>query len=127
MNSDSKNFYYLESHEWVLLDGDIATIGLSDHVQGMFEDIVYIELPEAGRKIHAGDIFGVIESTKMASDLFMPISGTVLEKNELVETDPGLITRDAYEAWLIKIEVQDATEIETLLDSIEYRKRLPQL
>ena len=124
MNSETKNsLYYLESHEWVLFDGDTATIGVSDHVQKMLSNIAYLELPDAGRKFNAGDVFGVIESTKMATDLYIPISGTVLEKNEAAEADPGLVNRDAYEAWLIRVHVHDASEAENLMTAEEYEKR----
>ncbi|MDR1816505.1 MAG: glycine cleavage system protein GcvH [Clostridiales Family XIII bacterium] len=119
-----EGLYYTNDHEWLKLDGTTATIGISDYAQEMLGDVAYIELPDAGESFAAGDAFGVVESTKMASDLYMPVSGTVLEKNTEAEDDPGIVNRDAYGAWLVKIELTDAAEVEKLLDAATYEKGL---
>ncbi|HHT25046.1 MAG TPA: glycine cleavage system protein GcvH [Clostridiaceae bacterium] len=114
--------YYVDSHEWILFDGDTATIGISDFAQEELGDIVYVEADSVGEKLEKGEIFGSVESVKVASDLFMPVDGEVLEFNEDLEEEPELINEDAYAAWIIKIKVSDPEQIEDLLDAKKYQE-----
>lgn len=116
-----ENFRYAESHEWVNLEGDIATIGISDYAQHALGDIVYVDMPEVGDEVTAGEEFGAVESVKAASDLYSPVSGEVVEINEALEDEPGLINRDAFANWIIKVKVSDASEVENLLDAEAYK------
>lgn len=114
---------YLESHEWVKkADGNTFTIGLSAYAIEQLGDIVYMELPEAGAEFGKGDTFGVVESVKSASDMYMPIGGKVVDVNTAVPDGPDMLKADAYNAgWLIKIEATDASQFETLMDEAAYR------
>jgi glycine cleavage system H protein len=112
--------YYTKDHEWLKADGGVAQVGITEFAQDKLGDIAYIELPDAGSSFSAGDIFGVIESVKTAADLFMPVAGTVIEKNSAVEDAPEAIEADAFGSWLVKIEIDDATELENLLDATAY-------
>lgn len=117
---------YTEEHEWIRLDGNIATVGITDHAQGELGDIVYVEIDTIGEAIEKNEVFGTVEAVKTTSDLFMPISGTVLEFNERLSEDgddnPALINEDPYgDGWIIKIEVQDLEEVKSLLGSEEYK------
>jgi glycine cleavage system H protein len=114
--------YYTQDHEWLRLDGETAYIGITDFAQSALGDIAYVELPEAGSEFAAGDIFGVVESVKSASDLFMPVSGTVTERNGAAEDDPSLLNDDAFANWLIAVSPRDASEIGGLLDAAAYRE-----
>ncbi|HHU52630.1 MAG TPA: glycine cleavage system protein GcvH [Clostridiaceae bacterium] len=114
--------YYVESHEWILTDGDTATVGISDFAQEELGDIVYVEADSVGESLEKGEIFGSVESVKVASDLFMPIDGEVLEFNEVLEEEPELINEDAYAAWIIKIKVSDPSQIDDLLDAEKYQE-----
>ena len=116
------NLRYAESHEWVSLDGDIATIGITDYAQHALGDIVYVDMPEVGDEVTAGEDFGAVESVKAASDLYSPVSGEVVEINEALEDDPGLINQDAFANWIMKVKVSDPTEVEALLDAEAYAK-----
>lgn len=113
---------YAESHEWVKLDGDIATIGISDYAQHALGDIVYVDMPEVGDEVTAGEVFGAVESVKAASDLISPVSGEVVEVNENLEDAPESINADAFENWIMKVKVSDAAEIDALLDAAAYAK-----
>lgn len=113
---------YAESHEWVKVDGDIATIGISDYAQHALGDIVYVDMPEVGDEVTAGEDFGAVESVKAASDLYSPVSGEVVEINEALEDAPELINKDAYDAWIIKVRVSDESELESLMDAEAYGK-----
>lgn len=116
---------YAATHEWLQLDGDIATVGITDHAQDALGDVVYVELPDVGAKLHAGDEAGVVESVKAASDIFSPISGEVLEINEDLEDAPELINGDPYgDGWFYRIRISDAAELEDLLDAEGYRETL---
>ncbi|MDE7409602.1 MAG: glycine cleavage system protein GcvH [Muribaculaceae bacterium] len=116
------NLRYAESHEWVSLDGDIATIGITDYAQHALGDIVYVDMPEVGDEVTAGEEFGAVESVKAASDLYSPVSGEVVEINEALEDEPGLINQDAFENWIMKVKVSDSSEVESLLDAEAYAK-----
>lgn len=111
---------YAESHEWVKVDGDIATIGISDYAQHALGDIVYVDLPEVGDEFAAGDVFGAVESVKAASDLICPVSGEVIEINEDLEDAPEKINQDAFDSWIIKIRMADPKELEAVMDAAKY-------
>lgn len=116
-----ENIRYAESHEWVSLEGDIATVGITDYAQHALGDIVYVDMPEVGDEVTAGEEFGAVESVKAASDLYSPVSGEVVEINEALEDEPGLINRDAFANWIMKVKVSDAAELDALLDAEAYR------
>lgn len=112
---------YTKEHEWIRVDGNIATVGITDWAQGELGDIVFVELPQVGDTTEIGSSFGTIEAVKAVSDLYSPISGTVKEINTALEDDPMAINRDAYgEGWLIKIELSKPDELEQLLDASAY-------
>ena len=112
---------FLSSHEWVLVEGDTATIGVSDHAQELLGDLVYVELPDVGDTIAAGDSVGVIESVKAASDTYAPISGEIIEVNTDLEDGPERINTDPYgDGWMYKMSIEDAEELENLLDASAY-------
>ena len=116
------NLRYAESHEWVSLEGDIATVGITDYAQHALGDIVYVDMPEVGDEVTAGEEFGAVESVKAASDLYSPVSGEVVEINEALEDEPGLINQDAFSNWIMKVKVSDPSEVEALLDAEAYAK-----
>jgi glycine cleavage system H protein len=112
---------FLSSHEWVMVEDGIATIGVSDHAQELLGDLVYVELPEVGDTVAAGDSVGVIESVKAASDTYAPISGEIIEINTDLEDAPERINVDPYgDGWMYKISIEDAEELENLLDAAAY-------
>ncbi len=113
---------YADSHEWVKLEGDIATVGITDYAQHALGDIVYVDMPEVGDEVTKGEEFGAVESVKAASDLISPISGEVVEINEALEDEPGLVNQDAFGNWIMKVKVSDASEIDDLLDAVAYAK-----
>lgn len=113
---------YAESHEWVKVDGDIATIGISDYAQHALGNIVYVDMPEVGDEVTAGEDFGAVESVKAASDLICPVSGEVVEINEALEDTPEAINEDAYSNWIIKVKMSDPGEVDALLDAAAYEK-----
>ncbi len=112
---------YTQDHEWVAIDGDTVTVGITDFAQGELGDIVYVEIETEGEEIEKGEVFGTVEAVKTVSDLFMPVSGTITEVNEELEASPELVNEDAYgKGWMIKIKVSDTSELEALLDSEKY-------
>jgi len=113
---------YLSSHEWVRVEGDgTATIGITDHAQDLLGDVVFVELPEVGAEIHAGEEAGVVESVKAASDIFSPVSGEVLAINEALEESPDLVNNEPYEdGWFFKVKLTDESDLEPLLDADAY-------
>ncbi len=113
---------YADSHEWVKLEGDVATVGITDYAQHALGNIVYVDMPEVGDEVTQGEDFGAVESVKAASDLVSPVSGEVVEINEALEDEPELINQDAYGAWIMKVKVSDASEIDNLLDAEAYAK-----
>ena len=116
---------YSKEHEWVTTDDSVATIGITDHAQGQLGEIVYIELPAVGEKISKDDPFGVIESVKAVSDIYAPVSGTVVEINEDLPESPEVVNEDPYgDGWLIKVKMSDATDLEDLMDSEEYAEMI---
>ncbi len=117
-----ENLRYAESHEWVSLDGEIATVGITDYAQHALGDIVYVDMPEVGDEVTAGEDFGAVESVKAASDLYSPVTGEVVEINEALEDEPGLINQDAFANWIMKVKVADPSELDALLDAAAYAK-----
>jgi glycine cleavage system H protein len=115
--------YYTKDHEWVRVDGNQATVGISSHAQEQLGDIVFAEAPAAGRSLRKGDEAAVVESVKAASDVYSPISGTVIEGNAALADDPAIINNDPEGAgWFFKIEVSDPSELEGLMDEGAYRE-----
>ena len=116
------SLYFTGEHEWIKVEGDTATIGISDHAQHALGDIVFAEVPEAGRSLNKGDEAAVVESVKAASDVYAPIAGEVILGNAALGDDPSLINRDPEgEGWFFKMTIADAAELEGLMDEIEYR------
>jgi glycine cleavage system H protein len=112
---------YNQSHEWVRLEGDIATVGITDHAQAELTDVVFVELPAVGRTVDMGDPTAVVESVKAASDIYAPISGEVVEGNPAVEADPSLVNTDPYgNGWIFKMRVKDVAAVEKLMDAAAY-------
>ena len=113
---------YSKEHEWVKVDGDVAFVSITDFAQSELGDIVFVEIDTVGDSIEADEIFGTIEAVKTVSDLFMPVSGEVLEFNEKLEDDPELVNSDAYEAgWLVKIKLSNTDQLDDLMDAAAYK------
>jgi len=120
---DPANLKFQKTHEWASLDGDVVTVGISDFAVKQLTDLVYIELPEVGRELTAGESFGEVESVKAVSDLYSPVSGTVVEVNSALEDDQEPLSNDAYGAgWIIKLQVDDRGQLDGLLDKVAYEK-----
>ena len=116
---------YTREHEWVKLDGDIATVGITDFAQSELGDVTYIEMPQVGRQINQGESFGVVESVKAVSDVYAPVSGEIVEVNGALEAQPELINSSPFEdAWIIKIRVSDPGQLESLLDAEGYQQHV---
>ncbi len=113
--------YYSQSHEYITVDGNIGYIGISDYAQRALGNVVYVDMPEEGDEIEAGEDFGAVESVKAASDLIAPVSGTVLEANELLVDNPRLINEDSMANWIIKIEIADPSQLDSLMDEDSYK------
>lgn len=112
--------YYTESHEYVKVDGNIGTIGITDYAQNALGNVVYVDMPEVDDDVEAGEEFGAVESVKAASDLNAPVSGKVTEVNSALDDQPELINADAYENWIIKVELADKSELDKLMDAAAY-------
>ena len=116
------NLKYTKDHEWVSIDGDIATVGITAFAQSELGDIVYVEVETEGETVEAEEIFGSVEAVKTVSDLFMPLSGEILEFNENLEANPELVNSDPYgEGWMIKVKISDVSQIDGLLDAEAYK------
>ena len=113
--------YYSESHEFVKVEGDFGYVGITDYAQHALGNVVYVDMPEVDDEVEAGEDFGAVESVKAASDLVSPVSGTVVEVNEALEDEPGLINKDAFENWIIKVELSDKSELDDLMDAEAYK------
>jgi glycine cleavage system H protein len=114
--------YFTEEHEWIEVDGDTATVGITDHAQGQLGDIVFVEVPKAGTALTKGGEAAVVESVKAASDVYSPVSGTVTAGNDAIETDPALVNSDAEGAgWFFKLTLSDPTELDGLMDAAAYK------
>lgn len=111
---------YSETHEWVKVEGDIATVGVTDFAQSEMGDITYVDMPDVDDEFNAGDDFGALESVKTSSELITPVSGKVVARNDVLEDQPELINEDAYGAWIIKIEMSDRGELDALLNAAAY-------
>ena len=122
MSKILENLRFSDSHEWVKLEGDIATVGITDYAQHALGSIVYVDMPEVGDAVTQGEDFGAVESFKAASDLISPISGEVIEINEALEDEPELVNQDAFSNWIMKVKVSDPSEIDNLLDAAGYAK-----
>ena len=115
-----EGLYYAESHEYVRVEGEYGYIGITDYAQDQLGNVVYVDMPEVDDEVKAGEEFGAVESVKAASDLFSPVSGTVVEVNEALEDEPELINKDAFENWIIKVELSDKSELNNLMDAQAY-------
>lgn len=116
------NLKYTRDHEWVLIEGDTATVGVTDFAQGELGDVVFVEIETEGESLSQGDTFGSIEAVKTVSDLFMPMGGEVIGVNEKLEANPEVVNKDPYgDGWMIKIRVADATEADALLSADDYK------
>lgn len=117
------NLKYTKDHEWVLIKGNEATVGITDFAQHELGDIVFVEIETVGEELDHGEVFGTVEAVKTVSDLFMPLSGTVKEKNEELDTAAELVNSDPYgKGWMIRVELSDPSEIDALLDAEAYKK-----
>lgn len=115
------NLKYTKDHEWIKLDGDIATVGITDFAQGELGDIVYVEIETVGKSLQAETVFGTVEAVKTVSDLFLPVSGTITEMNPSLNGAPELVNSDPYgEGWMIKIKVDNPADVEALMDAAAY-------
>ncbi len=112
--------YYTKDHEWVKVEGNVALVGVTDFAQNSLGSIVYVELPEIDEAFETEDSFGTIESVKAASDMLMPVSGTVTEVNDELENDPSLVNSAPYENWIVKVTLSDESELEELMNAEEY-------
>lgn len=117
------NLKYTKDHEWISIDGNIATIGITDFAQGELGDIVFVEIETLGESLAAGDVFGTVEAVKTVSDLFMPLSGEIIEVNEELENQPEIINSDPYDkGWMIRLKIDNAEEIHDLLSVEAYKE-----
>ena len=120
-----QELYYTKQHEWIRVDADTGTIGITDYAQKALGDIVYIELPPAGEKITAHESFGTVESVKAVSEVYAPVSGKILAANERLQDSPELLNSDAHgDAWLLRIQMEDRSEIDQLLSADQYEAYL---
>jgi len=117
-----EGLYYSESHEYVKVEGEFGYIGISDFAQNALGNVVYVDMPEVDDEVQAGEEFGAVESVKAASDLIAPVSGTVVEVNEALADEPELLNNDAYQNWIIKVELTDKTELDALMDAQAYEE-----
>ena len=115
-----EGLYYSESHEYVRVEGDFGFIGITDYAQNALGNVVYVDMPDVDDEVEAGEEFGAVESVKAASDLYSPVSGTVVEVNEALEDQPELVNQDAFANWIIKVELSDKSELDGLMDAKAY-------
>jgi glycine cleavage system H protein len=120
MSQIPENLMYTEDHEWIQIEENIATIGITDFAQNSLGDIVFVELPDEESEVEKGETFGVVESIKSVSDLYSPIDGLVREKNSSVEDSPESINEDAYKGWLLKVDMKDPSQVESLMTAKKY-------
>jgi len=119
------NLRYAESHEWILVDGDTGTVGITDHAQAELTDIVFAEPPAVGKKFSAGEVAAVVESVKAASDIYTPVSGEVIERNEALEANPALLNTDPFgQGWIFKIRLSSPAEVSALKDPAAYSAQI---
>src|SRR3954471_4124360 len=123
-----ENLKYTKDHEWAKIDGNVITVGITDHAQKALGDVVFVELPAVGRALKKGETFGVVESIKAVSDLYSPIAGKVVESNQALGDDPAQINRDPHgSAWMVKIQVDSASAIADLMTAGDYEKYVSSL
>ena len=115
-----EGLYYSESHEYVRVEGNFGFIGITDYAQNALGNVVYVDMPDVDDEVEAGEEFGAVESVKAASDLYSPVTGKVVEVNEALDDQPELINQDAFENWIIKVELSDKTELDNLMDAKAY-------
>ena len=120
MATVKEGLYYSESHEYVKVEGNYGFIGITDYAQHALGNVVYVDMPDVDDEVTAGEEFGAVESVKAASDLYSPVSGTVVEVNEALEDTPELINKDAFENWIIKVELSDKSELDSLMNAADY-------
>ncbi len=114
---------YTKDHEWIRIDGDIATVGITDFAQGELGDIVYVEVDTLDETLDKDEVFGTVEAVKTVSDLFLPLSGEIIELNELLEDEPEKVNTDPYgDGWMIKVKLNDTSEIESLMSEADYKE-----
>ncbi len=124
-NNIKENLHYSKDHEWVAVDGDVATIGITDYAQHSLGDVVYVELPKVGDRLESHEAFGSVESVKAVSEIFTPIAGEVVEVNDDLNDTPEAVNNDAYgEAWMIKVKMNNPLEADAMLSAIEYEEYL---
>lgn len=120
-----ENLRYATSHEWILVEGDTGTVGITDHAQAELTDIVFAEPPAIGKSVKAGEVAAVVESVKAASDIYSPVSGEVIARNEAIEADPSLLNTDPFgTGWIFKVRLADPAELEALKDAAAYREQI---
>ena len=124
MSKIAEGLLYSESHEWVMVDGNVAIIGVSDFAQSEMGDITYVEMPDVDDEVEAGSDFGALESVKTSSELIAPVSGRVVARNNTLEDRPEQINEDPYGAWIIKLEMSDKDELNSLLNAAAYEKTI---
>ena len=117
-----EGLYYSESHEYVRVEGEYGYVGITDYAQHALGNVVYVDMPEVDDDVEAGEDFGAVESVKAASDLISPVSGTVVEVNEALEDAPELLNQDAFENWIIKVQLSDKAELDNLMDAAAYEE-----
>lgn len=122
MSNIIDGLYYSESHEFIKVEGDFGLIGITDYAQHELGNVVYVDMPDVDDEVSAGEEFGAVESVKAASDLNSPVSGTVVEVNDSLEDEPGLINKDAFANWIIKVQLSDKSELDNLMDAAAYKK-----
>ena len=115
---------YYHKHTWVKVEGDTALIGITHYAQSKLGEVLFVEMPEVGDELKAGKDFGVVESSKVASDLYAPISGEVLEINERLDEEPEFINEEPYEAWIVKVQIADESELDALMSAADYEAKL---
>lgn len=117
-----EGLYYSESHEYVRVEGEYGYVGITDYAQHALGNVVYVDMPEVDDEVEAGEDFGAVESVKAASDLISPVSGTVVEVNEALEDAPELLNQNAFENWIIKVQLSDKAELDNLMDAAAYEE-----
>ena len=120
MSKVVEGLLYSESHEWVKVDGNVAIIGVTDFAQSEMGDITYVDMPDVDDEFEAGDDFGALESVKTSSEVITPVSGKVIARNDALEDSPELINEDAYAAWIVKIEMSDSRELDSMMNAAKY-------
>lgn len=124
MSTILEGLYYAESHEYVKVEGEYGYVGITDYAQHELGNVVYVDMPDEGDEVTAGEDFGAVESVKAASDLISPVSGEVVEVNEALADSPELVNSDPYANWIIKVKLSDASEVENLMDAAAYKSHI---